>query len=59
MKKIYLYERRAGGDCPKSQHQSIGAEEEDRRKDREMLPVLVVSGRLRLPRPNYFGQIEH
>jgi hypothetical protein len=59
MKKIYLYERRAGWDCREGQHQTFGAEKDNRRRDREMLPVLVVSGRLRLPRPNYFGQIEH
>ena len=59
MKKIYIYERRAGGDRRMFPRQQYGSWAHERRKSNGVLPVVLVPGRVILPRESMEGHIEH
>ena len=59
MKKIFIYERRAGGDRRMFPLQRFGNVGHDRRQNDGVLPVIVVPGRMIVPRENPGDYIEH
>ncbi|MEJ2690664.1 MAG: hypothetical protein P8130_12085 [Deltaproteobacteria bacterium] len=59
MKKIYIYERRAGGDQRIFSRQHFDHSDNDRRRCSGVLPVILIPGRMILPREKLDEHIEH
>jgi hypothetical protein len=59
VRKIYIYERRAGDDRRIFPRENIDHSDHDRRKCNGVLPVILFPGRMILPRERLDEHIEH